>query len=518
MKERQRWQAEEDNVLREYVKQYGPRDWHLVSERMGTTLDRDAKSCVERWKNYLKPDIKKGSLTEEEQQLVISLQAKYGNKWKKIAAEVPGRTAKRLGKWWEAYKDKQQKEKEKDRPRFAASGSTGETSNYSEMLATLADKFGQQQQHQGSTMLPHPTFPTASLLAPPPIVPLALLGPSIAGGTSNPTSVGILIPKLPSFEMLPSHPLVTVAFPVPVMTTAIGSWLSTAITVPQCASLSTATAEPAVEIIPVRVSSSRASEGHPATIVPARTTQGPAVTVVSEGSKATSQPATTSAGTSALPPWMSIVPSSAAQTPAVGSDWKSFATTPTLPLTLLGPSSSASREVPSSTSGDIVTSSIPPSDPTSTVLAQRAWLQATMSRMEAGPSARNIPNPGVGVSTQALWAAANLQQTHQIGPSAAPMPVPEMALSASHWVQLLQFCKELEDRHQYWFAQKKESSWRLKRLEAKLEAEKMQQRKQKMEDVNASIATLRKEESQFLEGLEADYKEKVSLISLALST
>ncbi|CAK9208345.1 unnamed protein product [Sphagnum troendelagicum] len=324
MKERQRWQAEEDNVLREYVKQYGPRDWHLVSERMGTTLDRDAKSCVERWKNYLKPDIKKGSLTEEEQQLVISLQAKYGNKWKKIAAEVPGRTAKRLGKWWEAYKDKQQKEKEKDRPRFAASGSTGETSNYSEMLATLADKFGQQQQQQGSTMLPHPTFPTASLLGPPPVVPLALLGPSMAGGTANPTSVGILIPKLPSFEMLPSHPLVTVAFPVP-----------------------------------------------------------------------------------------------------------------------------------------------------------------------------------------ALWAAANLQQTRQIGPSAVPMPVPEMALSASHWVQLLQFCKELEDRHQYWFAQKKESSWRLKRLEAKLEAEKMQQRKQKMEDVNASIATLRKEESQFLEGLEADYKEKI---------
>lgn len=201
--------------------------------------------------------------------LFLSLQAKYGNKWKKIAAEVPGRTAKRLGKWWEAYKDKQQKEKEKDRPRFAASGSTGETSNYSEMLATLADKFGQQQQQQGSTMLPHPTFPTASLLAPPPIVPLALLGPSMAGGTANPTSVGILIPKLPSFEMLPSHPLVTVAFPVPVMTTAIGSWLSTAITVPQCASLSTATAESAVEIIPVRVSSSRASEGHPATIVPA---------------------------------------------------------------------------------------------------------------------------------------------------------------------------------------------------------------------------------------------------------
>jgi len=111
MKERQRWTAEEDAVLRAYVKQYGPREWHLVSQRMNAPLDRDAKSCLERWKNYLKPGIKKGSLTEEEQHLVIHLQAKHGNKWKKIAAEVPGRTAKRLGKWWEVYKEKQQRAK-----------------------------------------------------------------------------------------------------------------------------------------------------------------------------------------------------------------------------------------------------------------------------------------------------------------------------------------------------------------------------------------------------------------------
>lgn len=111
MKERQRWTAEEDAIIRAYVKQYGPREWHLVSQRMNTPLDRDAKSCLERWKNYLKPGIKKGSLTEEEQRLVIRLQAKHGNKWKKIAAEVPGRTAKRLGKWWEVYKEKQQRAK-----------------------------------------------------------------------------------------------------------------------------------------------------------------------------------------------------------------------------------------------------------------------------------------------------------------------------------------------------------------------------------------------------------------------
>ncbi|KAJ4960534.1 hypothetical protein NE237_020444 [Protea cynaroides] len=113
MKERQRWQPEEDALLRAYVKQYGPRDWNLVSQRMAKPLDRDAKSCLERWKNYLKPGIKKGSLTLEEQSLVISLQAKYGNKWKKIASEVPGRTAKRLGKWWEVFKEKQLKQSNK---------------------------------------------------------------------------------------------------------------------------------------------------------------------------------------------------------------------------------------------------------------------------------------------------------------------------------------------------------------------------------------------------------------------
>ncbi|KAK7339645.1 hypothetical protein VNO77_20323 [Canavalia gladiata] len=110
MKDRQRWRAEEDALLRAYVKQYGPREWNLVSQRMSTPLNRDAKSCLERWKNYLKPGIKKGSLTEEEQRLVINLQATHGNKWKKIAAQVPGRTAKRLGKWWEVFKEKQQRE------------------------------------------------------------------------------------------------------------------------------------------------------------------------------------------------------------------------------------------------------------------------------------------------------------------------------------------------------------------------------------------------------------------------
>lgn len=157
MKERQRWRSDEDAILRAYVRQYGPRDWHLVSHRMSVALGRDAKSCLERWKNYLKPGIKKGSLTEEEQRLVIRLQAKHGNKWKRIAAEVPGRTAKRLGKWWEVFKEKQQREEVKE-----SSSSINCVVKYHHILENFAEKLVKQRQIVSASMLPAWLSPAAN--------------------------------------------------------------------------------------------------------------------------------------------------------------------------------------------------------------------------------------------------------------------------------------------------------------------------------------------------------------------
>ncbi|KAJ3680797.1 hypothetical protein LUZ60_015286 [Juncus effusus] len=144
MKERQRWRPEEDAILRSYVRQYGPREWNLISQRLNVSLDRDAKSCLERWKNYLKPGIKKGSLTEEEQRLVIRLQEKHGNKWKRIAAEVPGRTAKRLGKWWEVFKEKQQRELQESRKPAVLTPS--EQGKYDIILENFAEKLVKERQ------------------------------------------------------------------------------------------------------------------------------------------------------------------------------------------------------------------------------------------------------------------------------------------------------------------------------------------------------------------------------------
>ncbi|XWS75427.1 hypothetical protein CRYUN_Cryun01aG0087600 [Craigia yunnanensis] len=203
MKERQRWQPEEDALLKAYVKHYGPKEWNLISQRMGKPLNRDPKSCLERWKNYLKPGIKKGSLTPEEQSLVISLQAKYGNKWKKIASEVPGRTAKRLGKWWEVFKEKQLKQlqKKQGRKEFSPEGSSSTITpvvssspgQYDHILETFAEKYVQPNNKflaNYSTMNLSPIMPSAiSLPDPDPVLSLG----SGSSGTAT-TSPSVVLP------------------------------------------------------------------------------------------------------------------------------------------------------------------------------------------------------------------------------------------------------------------------------------------------------------------------------------
>ncbi|KAL2935698.1 Transcription factor AS1 [Bienertia sinuspersici] len=219
MKERQRWTTEEDAILRAYVKQHGPRDWHLVSQRMNTPLDRDAKSCLERWKNYLKPGIKKGSLTEEEQRLVIRLQAKHGNKWKKIAAEVPGRTAKRLGKWWEVYKEKQQREKKES----SKSLEPIEEGKYDHILETFAEKLVKERAPPGPTYLMATSnggyLQSSSDHPPPPVPP----PPSVSSTTST------LPPWLSTSNGgRPPSPSVTLSLSsstVPTPTPSVVAWL-----------------------------------------------------------------------------------------------------------------------------------------------------------------------------------------------------------------------------------------------------------------------------------------------------
>ncbi|EFJ15227.1 hypothetical protein SELMODRAFT_116971 [Selaginella moellendorffii] len=93
------WMPEEDEILVEYVRQYGPRDWSSI--RSKGLLPRTGKSCRLRWVNKLKPDLKSGcKFSPEEEKLVVEMQSKLGNKWAKIASCLPGRTDNDVKNFW----------------------------------------------------------------------------------------------------------------------------------------------------------------------------------------------------------------------------------------------------------------------------------------------------------------------------------------------------------------------------------------------------------------------------------
>lgn len=72
------WTPGEDIKLVSYVQKHGPGNWKYVPTNAG--LMRCSKSCRLRWTNYLRPGIKRGNFTNQEEQLIIHLQALLGNR------------------------------------------------------------------------------------------------------------------------------------------------------------------------------------------------------------------------------------------------------------------------------------------------------------------------------------------------------------------------------------------------------------------------------------------------------
>ncbi|CAN1149442.1 Transcription factor MYB101 [Linum perenne] len=92
------WTAEEDGILMEYVRKHGEGNWNAVQRNSG--LNRCGKSCRLRWANHLRPNLKKGSFTPQEERLIIELHAKMGNKWARMANLLPGRTDNEIKNYW----------------------------------------------------------------------------------------------------------------------------------------------------------------------------------------------------------------------------------------------------------------------------------------------------------------------------------------------------------------------------------------------------------------------------------
>ncbi|PWZ57428.1 Transcription factor MYB86 [Zea mays] len=72
------WSPEEDEKLMNHIAKYGHGCWSSVPKLAG--LDRCGKSCRLRWINYLRPDLKRGTFSQEEEDLIIHLHSLLGNK------------------------------------------------------------------------------------------------------------------------------------------------------------------------------------------------------------------------------------------------------------------------------------------------------------------------------------------------------------------------------------------------------------------------------------------------------
>ncbi|XP_059644018.1 transcription factor MYB108-like [Cornus florida] len=102
------WTVEEDFALINYISTHGDGRWNSLARCAG--LKRTGKSCRLRWLNYLRPDVRRGNITLEEQLLILELHSRWGNRWSKIAQYLPGRTDNEIKNYWRTRVQKHAKQ------------------------------------------------------------------------------------------------------------------------------------------------------------------------------------------------------------------------------------------------------------------------------------------------------------------------------------------------------------------------------------------------------------------------
>ncbi|CAL8996034.1 unnamed protein product [Prunus brigantina] len=134
------WTALEDRTLTDYIRTHGEGKWRKIPKEAG--LKRCGKSCRLRWLNYLRPDIKRGNITQEEEDLIIRLHKLLGNRWSLIAGRIPGRTDNEIKNYWNTTLGKKVNctDQQTKQSSGAVNDNTKKKRNKSTKLPTSTDK------------------------------------------------------------------------------------------------------------------------------------------------------------------------------------------------------------------------------------------------------------------------------------------------------------------------------------------------------------------------------------------
>ncbi|OAY36422.1 transcription factor MYB4 [Manihot esculenta] len=126
------WTPEEDRKLAQVIAIHGAKRWKIIAATAG--LNRCGKSCRLRWLNYLRPNIKRGNISDQEEDLILRLHKLLGNRWSLIAGRLPGRTDNEIKNYWNSHLSKKINQKEKQ-----SGASTREESMDGKMTAGKVD-------------------------------------------------------------------------------------------------------------------------------------------------------------------------------------------------------------------------------------------------------------------------------------------------------------------------------------------------------------------------------------------